>query len=134
MDIIRIIIVFIILLFIVIKTAYGVYKIVSKKIEKERKISEILLMTEEGRYFIKQQEDKRKIYIQKLLPFLYILFIVIILVSVFGSIFLINYFLENDFNNISLDDLKLFVYPGMSIYLIVFLYKFIKNNKAKNDT
>jgi len=105
------ILIFLILLLIVISIGYTIYKIVSKKMEKERKIAEILLKTEEGKAYLEEQNNKRNSLLKKLLPILYAFFFILIVINIIGTIVIINEYFTKGLNNISLDNLKLLVYP-----------------------
>ena len=128
--VIKYILTFLLLSLIFISIAYTIYKIISKKAEKERKINELLSMTEEGKAYLDEQNNKIKSLLKKLLPILYVFFSLIIIINIIGTIFIINEYLKKGINNISLNDLKLLSYPAMLIYLTIFLYRFIK---TKNE-
>ena len=127
-DIIRIILFFGLLLFTA-SIAYIIYKILSKKIEKGRKNSEILMTTEEGRMLLKEQENKRKLFAKIIFPILFVLFLVILIISIFGTIFCLKNIYDKGFENIEVEDLKLLVYLGMAIYFTLIIYGFVKRNK-----
>jgi uncharacterized BrkB/YihY/UPF0761 family membrane protein len=60
---------------------------------------------------------------------------VVLLISIGGTIFVVREYYEKGFENFTVEDLKLLVYPGISIYFAIFVYRFIKNNKdIKNGT
>jgi H+/gluconate symporter-like permease len=116
----------------VLSIAYIVYKIISKKLGKERKIAVILMQTEEGRNYLKEQENKHEKFAKRVLPIVYIMFFIILLISIGGTVFVVREYYEKGFENFTIEDLKLLVYPGLSIYFTLFLYRAIKNNRNKN--
>ena len=126
------ILLFFVILFFVVSIAYIVYKSVSKKMEKERKINEILIQTEEGRNYIEERRKKIEKTVIKILPFMYILFFIMLFIYIGGTIFIVRYYYEIGIKNITIEDLKYLAYLGMSIYFTIIIYRFIKNNKRNN--
>jgi hypothetical protein len=114
------------MLFFFFSIAYIIYKIISKKMNKERKIAEMLMQTEDGKNYLREQEIKYEKFANRALPFVYVMFFIVLLVSIGGTVIVVKEYYEKGLKNLTINDLKLLAYPGLSIYITLFSYGVIR--------